>query len=58
MNSLIRLISQDVKMILYRTNLAGIREELIDPSHHELKDSVILCGSFNPLHEGHVVMMN
>jgi hypothetical protein len=55
--SLRMLKSQEVKMILYRTNSEGIREEVLDPSLDDLKDAVILSGSFNPLHEGHVKLL-
>ncbi len=44
-------------MILYRTTKEGVREEVLDPSLDDLKDSVILSGSFNPLHEGHVKLL-
>jgi hypothetical protein len=44
-------------MILYRTSDEGIREEILDPSLDDLKSSVILSGSFNPLHEGHVKLL-
>lgn len=55
--SLRLLKAQEVKMILYRTTKEGVREEVLDPSLDDLKDSVILSGSFNPLHEGHVKLM-
>jgi hypothetical protein len=44
-------------MILDRTAEGGVREEVLDPSLDDLKDSVILSGSFNPLHEGHVKLL-
>jgi len=55
--SLRMLKSQEIKMILYRTNGEGVREEVLDPSLDDLKDAVILSGSFNPLHEGHVKLL-
>jgi hypothetical protein len=55
--SLRLLKAQEVKMILYRTAEGGVREEVLDPSLDDLKDSVILSGSFNPLHEGHVKLL-
>jgi len=44
-------------MILYRTSQEGVREEILDPSLDDLRGSVILSGSFNPLHEGHVKLL-
>lgn len=49
-----RLAVTEGMMILYRTNPEGRREEIIDPQQGELSDSMILSGSFNPLHEGHI----
>ena len=41
-------------MILLRPSNDGSREELVDPDAHILDDSLILSGSFNPLHDGHL----
>lgn len=49
-----RLANEEVKMILQRTTADGQREELVDPPQAELRDAMILCGSFNPMHEGHL----
>ena len=46
------LASHQVKMILYTKSAStGLVEETLDP---EISNANILCGSFNPLHEGHV----
>ena len=45
-----RLISHEIKTILLRTTSEGILEESVNSPIH---DAAILCGSFNPLHEGH-----
>ena len=49
-----RLAKDEVKAILYRSTTEGLREELVEPDPSEIRDSIILCGSFNPLHEGHI----
>ncbi|CDW89124.1 uncharacterized protein loc101305073 [Stylonychia lemnae] len=42
-------------MILYKKDCDGFRQEIADPI---LNNSVVLCGSFNPLHEGHLQLMH
>lgn len=49
-----RLAMTEGMMILYRTNPEGRREEIIDPPQSDLAESMILSGSFNPLHDGHI----
>jgi hypothetical protein len=52
------LVQRELSMIYYRTSLEGVREEIPDPSLSHLKDSLILCGSFNPMHDGHIKLMH
>lgn len=51
--SIKKLLAQEIKSILYRTNADGKREEIEDPS---IEDAIVLSGSFNPLHGGHVLL--
>jgi hypothetical protein len=46
--------SGELRVILLRPSNDGSREELVDPDAHILEDSLILSGSFNPLHDGHL----
>jgi nicotinic acid mononucleotide adenylyltransferase len=54
LHNLKRLATTEGMMILYRTTADGRREEIIDPALSILQESMILSGSFNPLHEGHI----
>ena len=46
-SNLQRLLNNEIKLILYRTNKEGLRDEIPDAL---ISDAVILSGSFNPLH--------
>jgi hypothetical protein len=48
-----KLFTQEIRSILYKTNEAGEREEIVDPC---IEDAIVLSGSFNPLHEGHLLL--
>ena len=50
-----RLLTQEIHSLLFTTNVAGYREEVVNP---HITDTAILCGSFNPLHEGHIELLD